>query len=93
MTFVSVIILKHKRLCCVVLLMLVISYLLAAERKRLARSQWLAHKHMKEFIHLIVESFHIFFFLSENFLLATHVDCLACIQVSRLAPAAAFKMI
>ncbi len=36
MTFVSVIILKDKRLCCAVLLMLVISYLQAAERKRLA---------------------------------------------------------
>lgn len=55
MTFVSVIILKDKRLCCVVLLMLVISYLQAAERKRLARSQWLARKHMTEFIHLIAE--------------------------------------
>lgn len=56
MTFVSVIILKDKRLCCVVLVMLVISYLLAAERERLAWSQCLAHRNMTDFTCLIAQS-------------------------------------
>lgn len=49
MTFVSVIILKDKRVCCAVLLMLVISYLQAGIESVVGS------RHMTEFIHLIVE--------------------------------------